>query len=81
MSSLPKNVESGTPGESLAGSYQATATLALAGSAHLTAMASVCRSVCEDCKAACAPNVEAHAEGKACHEACTAMLAALDGLG
>ena len=59
---------------------EATATLAAAGSEHLTAMAAVCRSVCEDCKAECEKHAAKHAECKACLDACTAMLAALEGL-
>ncbi len=48
----------------------AMATLALADSKNLKALAQVCVSVCKDCAAACKEHIDEHNECKDCYEAC-----------
>jgi Cys-rich four helix bundle protein (predicted Tat secretion target) len=49
---------------------EAMATLALADSKNLKALAQVCLPVCKDCAAACEEHIDDHQECKDCYEAC-----------
>lgn len=56
---------------------RAMASLAAQGSSHAKAQAVVCKTVCEECAAACRPHKDHHKECAACAEACDRTVAAL----
>ncbi len=49
---------------------EAMATLALADSKNLKALAQVCLPVCKDCAATCEEHMDEHQECKDCYDAC-----------
>lgn len=60
---------------------QGTQVLALAGSAHLSQAAALCKAVCESCEAACKVHAGHHAECGNCAAACAATIAAASKIG
>ncbi|MFV8749743.1 Csp1 family four helix bundle copper storage protein [Nannocystaceae bacterium ST9] len=58
-----------------------TEVLALAGSAHLSQAAALCKAVCESCEAACKVHAGHHAECGECAAACRATVDAAAAIG
>jgi len=54
--------------------------LAAMGSEYSAEMAQICKKACGACAAECKKHAGHHAECKACHDACTETLSALEGL-
>ena len=59
---------------------QAMSRLAVNNASRLKDLGKVCLDVCRDCEAECIKHAGHHAECKACKEACSAMIAALQKL-